>query len=79
MDRPFRYIQVERRPPLVCVRLKQREFRDTELEDLGCDWLAVIHADGNGLGQVFLRFDKFASGDPDYIDKLGRFSLTDRD
>ncbi|MGA7496154.1 MAG: hypothetical protein WBX00_05430 [Isosphaeraceae bacterium] len=46
----------------------------TELEKLGCDWLAVIHADGNGLGQVFLGFDKFASGDTDYIDKLGRFS-----
>ncbi|MGO9083584.1 MAG: Cas10/Cmr2 second palm domain-containing protein [Candidatus Sulfotelmatobacter sp.] len=46
----------------------------TELEKLGCDWLAVIHADGNGLGQVFLGFDQFASGDTDYIDKLGRFS-----
>lgn len=48
----------------------------TELEKLGCDWLAVIHADGNGLGQAFLDFENKAatSGDADYIDKLRRFS-----
>lgn len=23
-------------------------------------WLAVVHADGNGLGQIFLKFDEFA-------------------
>jgi hypothetical protein len=28
----------------------------TELEKLGSEWLAVVHADGNGLGQVFLDF-----------------------
>lgn len=32
----------------------------TDLEQLGCDWLAIIHADGNGLGQVFLNFDQVA-------------------
>jgi hypothetical protein len=30
----------------------------TELEKVGCDWLAIVHADGNGLGQVFLTFDE---------------------
>ena len=31
--------------------------RDIErLEDLGCDWLGYVHADGNGLGQIFLDF-----------------------
>ncbi|MBI1390129.1 MAG: hypothetical protein GC154_16935 [bacterium] len=31
----------------------------TDLEkQLSCDWLAVIHADGNGLGSVFLHFDE---------------------
>lgn len=31
--------------------------RDIErLEDLGCDWLGYVHADGNGLGQIFLNF-----------------------
>jgi hypothetical protein len=49
----------------------------TELEKLGCDWLAIVHADGNGLGQVFLKFDHEANttGNRDYIDKLRSFSL----
>lgn len=44
------------------------------------DWLAVIHADGNGLGQIFLEFG-YASGCTDaqgwreYLDKLREFSL----
>lgn len=46
----------------------------TDLEKIGCDWLAVIHADGNGLGQVFLGFDQFANGDSDYIGKFRGFS-----
>ncbi|MBI4752519.1 MAG: hypothetical protein HY774_28845 [Acidobacteria bacterium] len=47
------------------------------------DWVAVIHADGNGLGQVFLKFEKFI-GEPaagcsfgrHYFDTLRRFSLS---
>jgi hypothetical protein len=52
-------------------------YSTTEIEDLGCDWLAIVHADGNGLGQVFLNFDQVAqtSGNRDYITKLRRFSL----
>ncbi|MFO0878140.1 MAG: hypothetical protein U0840_12390 [Gemmataceae bacterium] len=46
----------------------------TELEDLGCDWLAVVHADGNGLGQVFLDFDQFTSGNDHYRELLRAFS-----
>jgi len=46
----------------------------TELEKIGCDWLAVIHADGNGVGQVFLGFDQFATGNSDYIGKFRSFS-----
>jgi hypothetical protein len=44
-------------------------------------WLAVIHADGNGLGQLFLTFDKYVSADRttcsgrDYLDAYRRFSL----
>jgi hypothetical protein len=45
----------------------------TQLEDLGCDWLAVVHADGNGLGQVFLDFDKYIDGH-DYCAALRQFS-----
>lgn len=48
----------------------------TEIEDLGCDWLAIIHADGNGLGRVFLDFAARcgASGNRDYLTKLRNFS-----
>lgn len=41
------------------------------------DWLAVIHADGNGLGEVFLNFYE-RSGSPqtreEYIEKYRKFS-----
>ncbi|GAB4142808.1 Cas10/Cmr2 second palm domain-containing protein [Thermopirellula anaerolimosa] len=49
----------------------------TELEELGCDWIAIVHADGNGLGRVFLDFESRArtSGDREYITKLRHFSL----
>ncbi len=49
----------------------------TDLEELGCDWLAIVHADGNGLGQVFLNFDKRARthDNRDYIEKLRKFSM----
>lgn len=39
------------------------------------DWLAVIHADGNGLGEIFLNFWKYAKGDRDYINKYRSFSI----
>lgn len=49
----------------------------TEIENLGCDWLAIVHADGNGLGQVFLKYDLLAqtTNNRDYITKLRAFSL----
>ncbi|MBF2056632.1 MAG: hypothetical protein IGQ45_05270 [Cyanobacterium sp. T60_A2020_053] len=39
------------------------------------EWLGIVHADGNGLGQIFLNFYKYANNNRDYIDKLRRFSL----
>lgn len=41
------------------------------------DWLAVIHADGNGLGEVFLKFDKYAKSRDgrEYIEIYRKFSL----
>jgi hypothetical protein len=41
------------------------------------DWLAVIHADGNGLGQIFLdfRWASSSTGWRDYLNKLREFSL----
>lgn len=41
------------------------------------DWWSVVHADGNGLGQLFLRFDeclKIGSLASDYIDAYRNFS-----
>jgi hypothetical protein len=39
-------------------------------------WLAIVHADGNGLGQIFLDFSQYA-GDENrqYLDQYRRFSL----
>lgn len=58
-----------------------------ELEEQ-CDWFAVIHADGNGLGEIFLKFGEHLdlrppkAGDHNqekdnrrYIEKLRRFSV----
>ncbi len=51
---------------------------------LGDNWVGVIHADGNGLGQMFLGFDRILSRMPasgtiasarSYVDTLRRFSL----
>jgi len=46
MDRPYRYIEVEPHPPLVCVRLKQREFSDPELENLGDEIARLVDEEG---------------------------------
>ncbi len=34
------------------------EFDDTGNKVSSVDWLAVVHADGNGLGEIFLNFDQ---------------------
>jgi hypothetical protein len=34
-------------------------YSTMEIEKLDCDWLAIIHADGNGIGQVFLNLEKY--------------------
>lgn len=58
-------------------RLMGMTFSD-DLEDLAGEGerLAVIHADGNGLGRVFLEFDKHsgAKDDAEYIRLLNEFS-----
>lgn len=45
-----------------------------------CDWLAIIHADGNGLGEIFLDFGRYAgcptaADNRKYADTLREFSL----
>jgi hypothetical protein len=44
------------------------------------DWLGVVHADGNGLGDIFLRFHEHiractAADNRRYVERLRRFSL----
>ena len=46
------------------------------------DWLGVIHADGNGLGQIFLNFHQYLDNEPEseefnreYVDTLRKFSI----
>jgi len=52
-------------------------YSTSEIEELGCDWLAIVHADGNGLGEVFLKFGEAAGtqNNRDYISKLRSLSL----
>jgi len=40
-------------------------------------WFAVVHADGNGLGKIFLNFEQYsgAKNNRDYVNKLRHFSL----
>lgn len=54
--------------------LKQFE-EASERRDVG-DWIAIVHADGNGLGQVFLSFDEYIHGTDTnkYVEALGAFS-----
>lgn len=44
------------------------------------DWLAIVHADGNGLGEIFLDFHGYigattAAENRQYINKLRQFSI----
>ena len=41
----------------------------------GFSWLGVVFADGNGLGQVMMNFDKWLSAGDDYLDTLRAFSV----
>lgn len=57
--------------------LNEEDFgEDTEGEKKSkrLDWLAVIHADGNGLGQIFLNFDEYIQ----QIDNLDNEIIQDR-
>ena len=48
-------------------------FEDEGLKSLeGRDWLAVVHADGNGLGQLFIDFNRL-------VDELKNKAATGRD
>lgn len=56
---------------------------DLEKKFKELDWVAVVHADGNGLGQIFLDFDRYAGFDENgenwsgrkYVKEYRRFSV----
>jgi hypothetical protein len=58
---------------------KNLELLEKDFKDLS--WLAVIHADGNGLGEIFLNFDQHTGlkegkcSASEYVEKYRRFSL----
>lgn len=53
-------------------------LRDEESEEEKRSWLAVVHADGNGLGQIFINFKDYIGKDKncrDYVNQYREFSL----
>lgn len=55
-----------------------RNVRQLEAKFTALDWLAVIHADGNGLGEIFLNFENYIENPLDnreYINQLRQFSV----
>jgi hypothetical protein len=47
----------------------EKKFQDTK-------WLAIIHADGNGLGEIFLNFKEHSKSERrDYINNYRKFSI----
>lgn len=65
--------------------LKNTNFKFAKSSDKILDeksevsWLAVIHADGNGLGQIFINLEQYIEGDREdnrnYIQQFREFSL----
>ncbi len=49
-----------------------------ELEKRGYDWLGIVHADGNGVGQLFLKFGDICGEETldGYFDAYRKFSLS---
>jgi len=67
---------------LVSTEELEREFKGQDaVFGKGLSWVAVIHADGNGLGEIFLNFDKHTGLSDgtctprDYIENYRRFSV----
>ncbi|QLE40845.1 hypothetical protein FD723_10480 [Nostoc sp. C052] len=68
------------------LRVLDKEFQDISSDTVDnythrpIDWLAVVHADGNGLGEIILKFDEHLkklnrSTNRDYINYLRAFSI----
>jgi hypothetical protein len=69
-----------RLPKLIKTKNKRFARSIRELNELFQEsWLAVIHADGNGLGQIFINLEQYIEGDREdnrnYIRQFREFSL----
>jgi hypothetical protein len=53
----------------------QEDFNEQEKQAGQLEWLAIVHADGNGLGEIFLNFGEYTKNNRDYIEKYRKFSL----
>src|SRR5947199_3443855 len=55
--------------------MKDIDQLEQRFKDL--NWLAVVHADGNGLVEIFLKFNQHSKSKDgrDYIKRYRRFSL----
>jgi hypothetical protein len=49
-------------------------FEDEDDFAENISWLSVVHADGNGLGQIFIDFGKYTENNRDYINQYRQFS-----
>jgi len=53
----------------------QEGLNDEEKLNHQLEWLAVVHADGNGLGEIFLNFGKYVKDNRDYVKQYREFSI----
>ena len=53
----------------------EQELDNVEKIYAELDWLAVVHADGNGLGQVFKNFKDHVHEEENYLEMYRNFSL----
>lgn len=57
-----------------------RSLDELEKRQGDSNWIGLVHADGNGIGQIFLKLDQISGYDtpaqnPDYLKTLREFSL----
>ncbi|WP_448573212.1 Cas10/Cmr2 second palm domain-containing protein [Trichothermofontia sp.] len=74
-DAQSRLTHLDQRLQVQIDQLLKPEAEDQEEKR---SWLAVVHADGNGLGQIFLNFEDYLGQDKsnhNYINNYRKFSL----
>ncbi len=76
------YREAEKR---IAMLVPKRDGKDIDiaqkiehLEERGTDWLGIVHADGNGIGQLFLEFGSICDWktQDEYFDAYRKFSLS---